>query len=76
MINSAILHITLSLNQYLKSTFDLNEDIVEAANLLDQDGSVFPSPSCKRCKFYRRLTLGNLFATLDFANRHCKLLLL
>lgn len=40
MINSAILHITNYLNQYLKRTFDLNEDIVALSNIVEQDGSV------------------------------------
>ena len=40
MINSAILHITNYLNQYLKRTFDLNEDIVALSNIVEQDGTV------------------------------------
>lgn len=40
MINSAILHLTNYLNQYLKRTFDLNEDIVELSNIVEQDGTV------------------------------------
>lgn len=40
MINSAILHLTNYLNQYLKRTFDLNEDIVALSNIVEQDGTV------------------------------------
>jgi hypothetical protein len=40
MINSSILHITNYLNQYLKRTFDLNEDIVALSNIVEQDGTV------------------------------------
>ncbi len=47
MINAAVSHITSCLNQYLKNTFDLNENIVETANLLDQDGSVATNVSDK-----------------------------
>ena len=40
MIDAAINHIASQLNQYLKRTFDLTEDIVVISNILEQDGSV------------------------------------
>ena len=40
MIDAAISHIAGQLNQYLKRSFDLNEDIVVISNILEQDGTV------------------------------------
>ena len=40
MIDAAINHIGSQLNQFLRRTFDLNEDIVEISNILEQDGNV------------------------------------
>ena len=40
MIDSAISHIASQLNQYLKRTFDLHEDIVVVSNILEQNGNV------------------------------------
>ncbi len=40
MIDSAINHIANQLNQNLKRSFDLHEDIVVISNILEQDGSV------------------------------------
>lgn len=40
MIYAAISHITGQLNQHLKRTFDLSEDIVVVSNIVEQDGSV------------------------------------
>jgi hypothetical protein len=40
MIDIAISHIANQLNQYLKRTFDLSEDIVVISNILEQDGGV------------------------------------
>lgn len=40
MIDSAISHIASQLNQSLKRSFDLHEDIVVVSNILEQDGSV------------------------------------
>lgn len=40
MIDSAINHISGQLNQFLKSKFDLTEDIVVVSNLMEQDGTV------------------------------------
>lgn len=42
MINAAVSHLASQLNQFLRRTFDLNEDIVVVSNLLEQDGSVAP----------------------------------
>lgn len=43
MIDSAVSHIASQLNQYLKRSFDLTEDIVVISNILEQDGSVTPN---------------------------------
>jgi hypothetical protein len=40
MIYAAIGHITTQLNQHLKRSFDLNEDIVILSNIVEQDGTV------------------------------------
>jgi hypothetical protein len=40
MIYTAIVHITGQLNQNLKRSFNLNEDIVAVANITEQDGTV------------------------------------
>lgn len=40
MIDAAINHIATELNQHLKRTFGLNEDVVVVSNILEQDGSV------------------------------------
>ena len=40
MIDAAISQIAGQLNQYLKRTFDLNENIVVISNILEQDGTV------------------------------------
>lgn len=40
MINSAIGHLALQLNQFFKKSYDLTEDIVAISNLLEQDGTV------------------------------------
>ena len=40
MIDAAITHIAKELNQYLKRSFALSEDIVVVSNILEQDGTV------------------------------------
>jgi len=40
MIDAAISHISGELNQFLKRSFDLDEDVVVVSNILEQDGSV------------------------------------
>jgi hypothetical protein len=40
MIDVAINHISGQLNQYLRRTFDLNEDVVTVSNILEQDGAL------------------------------------
>jgi len=40
MIDTAICHIAGELNQFLKRSFELDEDIVVVSNILEQDGSV------------------------------------
>lgn len=43
MIDNAIGHIAGQLNQYLRRTFDLTEDIVVVSNIVEQDGSLAPN---------------------------------
>lgn len=43
MIVSALSHIANQLNQYLRRSFDLNEDIAVVSNILEQDGSLVPN---------------------------------
>ena len=40
MINSVVTHITKYLNEFLRRSFDLTEDIVVPSNIVEQDGSV------------------------------------
>ncbi len=40
MIDAAIGHIASELNQHIRRTYSLNEDMVVVSNLLEQDGSV------------------------------------
>jgi len=40
MIDAAIGHIATELNQYIRRSFSLNEDMVVVSNLLEQDGTV------------------------------------
>ena len=51
MIDAAISHIAGQLNQYLKRSFDLNEDIVVVSNILEQDGSVAANVANKLVMF-------------------------
>jgi len=43
MIDSAVSHIASQLNQYLRRSFDLTEDVVVISNILEQDGNVVPN---------------------------------
>lgn len=47
MINSAVIHIGSSLNQFLKRKFDLAEDIAVISNIIEQDGSLVPDTNNK-----------------------------
>ncbi len=40
MIDAAISHVSGELNQFLKRSFELDEDVVVVSNILEQDGSV------------------------------------
>jgi hypothetical protein len=40
MIHTAVNHLAGQLNQYLRRTFDLSEDIVVMSNIVEQDGTV------------------------------------
>jgi len=43
MIDLAIAHIAGQLNQYLRRSFELTEDIVVVSNILEQDGNLAPN---------------------------------
>lgn len=47
MINMAVQLLAGQLNQYLRRTYDLNEDVVVISNLVDLDGSVAPNVNNK-----------------------------
>ena len=47
MINLAVQHLATQLNQYLRRTYDLNEDVVVISNLVEMDGSVAPNVNNK-----------------------------
>ncbi len=42
LVDLAINQIAFQLNQYLKSIFDLTEDVVVVSNILEQDGTIAP----------------------------------
>lgn len=51
MIYAAVSHIANQLNQFLKRSFDLNEDVVVISNLVEQDGSLAPNINNKLVVF-------------------------
>lgn len=51
MIYSAISHIASQLNQFLKRSFDLSEDMVVMSNILEQDGTLAPDVTNKLVVF-------------------------
>lgn len=51
MIYAAVSHIANQLNQFLKRTFDLSEDVVVMSNLTEQDGTLAPNISNKLVVF-------------------------
>jgi hypothetical protein len=51
MINAAVSHIANQLNQFLKRSFDLNEDVVVMSNILEQDGTLAPNINNKLVVF-------------------------
>jgi hypothetical protein len=51
MIHAAVSHIANQLNQFLKRSFDLNEDVVVMSNILEQDGTLAPNISNKLVVF-------------------------
>lgn len=51
MIDSAIALLAAQLNQHLKRTFDLSEDVVVVSNLLEQNGNVTPHVNNKLVMF-------------------------
>lgn len=51
MIYAAVSHIANQLNQFLKRSFDLSEDMVVLSNILEQDGTVAPDVNNKLVVF-------------------------
>lgn len=51
MIHAAVSHIASQLNQFLKRSFDLTEDMVVVSNIIEQDGTVAPDVSNKLVVF-------------------------
>ena len=56
MIDSAITHLANQLNQYLRRTVDLNEDIVVVSNIVEQDGQLSPHVNNKLLMFLINIT--------------------
>lgn len=51
MIYAAVSHIASQLNQFLRRSFDLTEDMVVLSNILEQDGTVAPDVNNKLVVF-------------------------
>lgn len=51
MIHAAVSHIASQLNQFLKRSFDLGEDVVVMSNILEQDGTLAPNVNNKLVVF-------------------------
>jgi hypothetical protein len=55
MINSAVSHLASQLNQFLKQTYGLTEDVVLMSNIVGQDGAVAPNINNKLLVFLTNL---------------------
>lgn len=51
MIDSAILHVGAQLNQALRRSLEISEDVVEVSHVLEQDGTVAPNINNKLVLF-------------------------
>lgn len=51
MIYAAVSHVANQLNQFLKRSFDLKEDVVVVSSILEQDGSLAPNINNKLVVF-------------------------
>ena len=60
MIDLAVAHIANQLNQYLKRRFSINEDVVIASNLVEQDGSLSPDITNKLVIFLVNIEKENI----------------
>lgn len=66
MIHLAIKHLANQLNQFLKRSLTITEDIVVVSNLIDQDGSLAPNLSNKIVMFLTRIERDTMpFRTAD-----------
>lgn len=59
MIDTAINQLAGLLNQYLKRTFELSEDIVVVSNILEQDGGIVPGINNKVVVFLVNIQKDN-----------------
>ncbi|HNP25139.1 MAG TPA: DUF4255 domain-containing protein [Nitrosomonas sp.] len=62
MINLAIQLMATQLNQHLRRTYDLSEDVVVVSNLLDMDGSVAPNINNKLVIFLTNIEKDSVSA--------------
>lgn len=69
MIDSAITILAARLNQFLKRTFDLPEDIVVLSNILEQNGSVAPHVNNKLVMFLVNIEKDTTPARRDSGHR-------
>jgi hypothetical protein len=51
MIHAAVSHIASQLNQFLRRSFDLGEDVVVLSSVMEQDGTLSPNTSNKLVVF-------------------------
>jgi len=63
MIDLAISHVVNQLNQYLKRRFSINEDVVIASNLMEQDGTISPNINNKLVIFLVNIEKENFYKT-------------
>ena len=66
MIHLALKHLANQLNQFLKRTLTITEDVVVVSNLIDQDGGAAPNLSNKVVMFLTRIERDTMpFRTSD-----------
>lgn len=69
MIYAAVFHIANQLNQFLKRSFDLSEDMVVVSNVLEQDGTPAPNINNKLVVFLVNVEKENTAPnTSNFSN--------
>ena len=63
MIDLAVTNVANQLNQYLKRRFSINEDVVIASNILEQDGTISPNINNKVVIFLVNIEKENFYKT-------------